>query len=65
MYQPMKMNEFLAYTENMEYAITVVDGQDVYLHNLIMKPPAGHAVIHLNKNGLDCRRENMKIVKIV
>lgn len=34
----------------------------VYLHRLIMNPPAGFDVDHLNGNGLDNRRENLEIV---
>jgi hypothetical protein len=31
------------------------------LHQLIMRPPKGMDVDHRNHNGLDCRRENMRI----
>lgn len=32
-----------------------------YLHREIMQAPAGVQVDHKNRNGLDCRRENMRI----
>ena len=35
---------------------------DVYLHRLIMRPPKGFQVDHINHNKLDCRRRsNMRI----
>jgi len=33
-----------------------------YLHRVIMEPPAGKVVDHINGNGLDCQRDNMRIV---
>ena len=33
-----------------------------YLHRAIMAPPPTHTVIFLNHDGLDCRRENLKVV---
>lgn len=32
------------------------------LHNLIMKPEKDQVVIHINKNGLDNRKQNLKVV---
>ena len=37
------------------------NGHD-YLHRLIMNPPKGKVVDHLNHNTLDCRRKNMRVV---
>lgn len=34
----------------------------IAMHNLIMQPPLGLQVDHKNRNGLDNRRENMRIV---
>jgi len=33
-----------------------------YMHNMIMAPPPGAVVIHLNDNGLDNRIENLRVV---
>ena len=33
----------------------------IYLHREIMNAPRGLVVDHLNGNGLDCRRDNMKV----
>lgn len=43
------------------YAMGIVSGQRVYLHRFIMSPPEGMVVDHMNRNGLDCRRSNMRI----
>lgn len=32
------------------------------LHRFIMQPKRGEVVDHINHNGLDCRRENMRVV---
>lgn len=35
--------------------------KDLHLHNLIMNPPVGFVVDHIDHNGLNCQRENMRI----
>jgi hypothetical protein len=44
------------------YAITGSGKNAVYLHTLIMQPPPGFEVDHIDGNGLDCKRRNMRIV---
>lgn len=35
--------------------------RSVFLHSFILQPPLGMQVDHKNYDGLDCRRENMRI----
>lgn len=44
------------------YASTTGEGDKTfYLHRLIMNAPSGVQVDHENNNGLDCRRQNLRI----
>lgn len=48
------------------YVRTDAKGMDgkwhpVYLHRLITNAPKGSPVDHINQNGLDCRRENLRV----
>ena len=43
------------------YALTKIDGKTVYMHRLILSPPKGQYVDHWNNDGLDNRRENIRI----
>lgn len=47
--------------EHLWYAAT---GHNTYLHRFILNPPRGYTVDHINGNGLDCRKENMRICKL-
>jgi hypothetical protein len=38
--------------------------RELYLHNLLMKPRPQEAVQHISKNGLDNRRENLRLVDL-
>lgn len=44
------------------YAMCKMNGQKVRLHRFIMNPKRGHEVDHINHNGLDNRRENLRCV---
>jgi hypothetical protein len=43
------------------YAKRHPGGKAIYLHRLIMNAKNGEHVDHVNGNGLDCRKENMRI----
>lgn len=42
------------------YALTSIDGRTVYLHRFIMDAESGVLIDHANRDGLDCRRENLR-----
>ncbi len=44
------------------YAVAKIDKKNVFLHRFIMKADPGTFVDHINGNGLDCRRENLRFV---
>ncbi|MDO8800076.1 HNH endonuclease [Phenylobacterium sp.] len=46
---------------NHGYAMAGGPSDTVQLHTLIMDPPPGFEVDHKNRNGLDCRRSNMRV----
>jgi HNH endonuclease len=46
---------------NLWYAYRKHHGKTVRMHQLIMNPPKGMVVDHINGNGLDDRRDNLRI----
>lgn len=45
------------------YVVAQVDKRTTYLHRLIMNSPQGLVIDHINQNGLDNRKENLRCVK--
>lgn len=43
------------------YLVTSISGKTVRIHRLIMNAKAGEVVDHINSNGLDNRRKNLRI----
>ena len=50
-----------ARTGNLWYAYRKHHGKTIRMHQLIMKPPKGKVVDHINGNGLDNRRANLRV----
>lgn len=44
------------------YASASYKGKRIYFHRLILNPPSNKEVDHINRNKLDNRRENLRIV---
>lgn len=49
---------------NTYYVVTHnhINGSVMYLHRFLMDAPKGHVIDHINHNGLDNRRKNIRIV---
>lgn len=43
------------------YAKTYIDGKQTYIHRLVMGYPDGLVVDHVDHNGLNCKKENLRI----
>jgi len=49
--------------KNTEYAVRIVDGYSIiHMHRQLMDPPKGMVVHHLNHDGKDNRKANLRIV---
>lgn len=46
---------------NTTYATARIKGKDVRMHRLLLCPPDGMVVDHINHNGLDNRRANLRV----
>jgi hypothetical protein len=55
--QPVAVNGATA----NHYAITSLSGRTVFLHRFILNAPRGMEVDHRNRNGIDCRRNNIRL----
>lgn len=50
------------YLDSSGYARTSINGQKIRLHRFLLNPNKGEIVDHINRNRLDCRKKNMRIV---
>jgi hypothetical protein len=57
-----RYNWYARNSKNTHYAVRVIWGEGtVYMHRFILTPSAEQQVDHINGNGLDNRRENLRI----
>lgn len=51
---------YVVKTPRSIYANTSINGKTVYMHRLIMSAQKGQEIDHINNDGLDNRRENLR-----
>jgi hypothetical protein len=52
---------YLAKRGRNNYCYAIVEGSPVLMHRLLLNPPSDKEIDHINHNGLDNRRENLRI----
>ena len=55
-----KYNWLAMVSDNTVYAFRKVNGKVIFMHREIMKPRKGQVVDHINRNGADNRRSNLR-----
>lgn len=45
----------------LHYAKASIDGKRVFLHRLVLNAKKGQMIDHKNNNGLDCRKDNLRL----
>ncbi|SEB67491.1 HNH endonuclease [Paenibacillus sp. GP183] len=61
----MTIDQYNKLTQRMTYASSEAKGKIIFMHDVILSTPPNCAVIHKNGNGLDNRRENLELVKLI
>lgn len=57
----LEVSKHIWHYTNHGYAETKIDNKNIRLHRFIMNPSKEKSVDHINFNGLDCRKDNLRI----